>query len=172
MAMAVAGAIGISSEAQADRMIRPVPHPPGEWVWVEPVYRTVYERVWVPDRIERVPERYWVSPTYGWRTVICYDEYGRRIETREWGVITPGHYETTYREVVVAGHYETRERRILVTAGYWKRIHPIIIDPPIIIRPDPPVVIRPTPPNVGVDGYASEWEKDKGKFSPLYEWPK
>jgi hypothetical protein len=168
MALTVVGAIGISSQAQADRMIMPTPRPPGEWVWVEPVYRIEYERVWVPDRVERVADRYWVSGTYGWRTVICYDEFGRRVERREWGEITPGHWETTYREIVVAGHYETRQRRILVSPGYWKRI-----GPPIIMPVEPPVIIRPTnPPTVGVDGFKSEWEADKAKFSPLYEWPK
>jgi hypothetical protein len=166
LAVAVAGVIGVGSTAVAERAI--MPRPPGEWVWVEPVYRLEYERVWVADRIDRVPERYWVSPTYGWRTVICYDEYGRRIETREWAEISPGRYETSYREVVIAGHYETRERRVLIASGYWKRIGP----PPIIV-PDPPVIYRPAdPPTVKVDGYSSEWEKDKGKFSPLYEWPK
>ena len=90
-------------------------------------------------------------PVYGWRTVIYCDAYGRRIETREWGEISPGHFETRWREVVIGGHYETRERRVLVSAGHWERIGP---PPPVIW--DPPVVIQPSPRTVGGGGVSDE----------------
>jgi hypothetical protein len=164
LAAVAAVTLGVSAPVSARVTIAPLPRPGS--VWVEPVYRVEYEQVWVADRVERTPEQYWVSATYGWRTIIAYDECGRRIETREWGQIAPGHWETRYREVVVAGHYETRERRVLVSAGHWAYVGP----PPVVV--EPPVVIVPSPGPAKVNGYAQEWEKDKGKFSPLYEWPK
>lgn len=167
LAAIAASPLLMCAPADARVIIRP-PQPDGQWVWVEPVYTVTYEKVWIPERIERIPHRYYVSPTYGWRTIITYDCYGNRVETREWGQISPGHWETSYREVVVAGHYEMRERRILVSSGYWKYIgpRPLPVDPPIVIQP------APSPRTVGVEGYAKEWEQDKGKFSPLHEWPK
>jgi hypothetical protein len=170
LSLAVAATLGLAGVAEARVSIMPMPRPPGEWVWVPPTYRTELIRVWVADRVERVPESYWVSATYGWRTIICYDEYGRRIERREWGEITPAHMETRYREVVVAGHYENQERSVLVSSGYWKYIGPMVDPPPVIIRPP----IRPVDPVIIPPGGTGDpkWEEDKGKFSPLYEWPK
>lgn len=163
----LAAALGTTAGAHVERYYPPI-RPPGDYVWVAPVYRIEYEKVWVPTRVERIPERVWVPGTSGWRTVIYYDEYGNRIERREWCEITPGHWETRYREVVVEGHYETRERRVLVSPGYWQYVGP---------GPTPPAIVEPpvwrNPPTVGVEGYSKTGsEADKGKFSPLYEWPK
>ena len=172
LSLAVAATLGLAGAAEARAVIMPIPRPPGEWVWVEPVYRTEYVRMWVQDRVDQVPEQYWVSPTYGWRTIICYDSYGWQIVQREWGEISAGHWATRYREVVISGHYETQERRVLVSAGYWRRIDPPIYYPPPVVI-DPPIFRPLDPPTVHVDGYGDKaWEADKGKFSPLYEWPK
>jgi len=68
-------------------------------VWVDPVYRTVYDRVWCPDRYE---DRDVVEYFHGYRRVI-----------RERVLVEPGHYQDVPRqELLTPGHWETHIERV------------------------------------------------------------
>lgn len=142
--------------AQRRLMPIPGPRPPGPgWVWVPPVYRTVWERVWREGAYRPVNETVWVPDQYGWRTV-CYWDGTQYVERQEWGVTVPAHYEMRSRQEWVPGRWEWVERRELVTPGHWewRGMGP---SP----RPDPvPPDHRPAPRPPGLE-----------PFSPLWEWP-
>jgi hypothetical protein len=101
---------------------RPVPVETCEWVWVEPVYRTVYDRVWIPPVTRTIEERVWIPERVEEREVVRYRN-GRRCVEVVRIVIEPGHYETRCREVEVScGRWDTVARQELVCAGYWKEV--------------------------------------------------
>ncbi len=142
----------------------PIIGPPGPgWVWVPPVYETVYDRVWVEAQVERLADQVWVPAVYGYRPV--YDSWGHVINY-EYVVICGGYYETRWRDVVVPAHWQTVTRQVLVREGHWERIGPI---PP----PEPVIRVPVGVPTVGVDGYKTPTGNEgKGPFTPLWEWPK
>ena len=145
----------------------PIIGPPGPgWIWVPPVYDTVYDRVWVEARVERVAEQVWVPATYGYQPL--YDGTGHLVRY-DYVVVCGGYYETHWRDIVRPGHWETVTRQVLVREGHWERLMPA----PVPYVP-PPVIERPIGvPSVGVDGYKSPTgDEGKGPFTPLREWPK
>jgi len=138
---------------------RPIPGPPpGEgWVWVPPVYRTVYTRVWQAPVYQTITENVWVPDRYEWQTV-CILEDGQYVERQVW-VLVPGHYETQTRRVMVsAGGWNLVPRQEMVSPGHWEwRGRPAPMPP--IPQPLPqPHVSNPRPPGLE-------------PFSPLWEWP-
>jgi hypothetical protein len=140
---------------------RPSPRPPGDgWVWVPPVYRTVYERVWQEAVYETITEQVWVPEEYGWRTVDCWED-GVYVRRQAWTVVRPGYFTTQTRRVQVSpGGWVDRARRELVTPGHWER-RGTPVPPPIPWPqplPQPPHVPAPRPPGLE-------------PFSPLWEWP-
>jgi hypothetical protein len=136
---------------------RPIPAPPGDgWVWVPPVYRTVYDRIWQPPTYQTITENVWISDQYRWQT-ICTWEDGQPVQRQEW-VLVPAHYETRTRQIQTSpGGWTWGPRQELVTRGHWEYVGPI---PP---HPVPPPFPQPQPPTTRPPGLEP--------FSPLWEWP-
>jgi hypothetical protein len=134
---------------------RPIPAPPGDgWVWVPPVYRTVYGRIWREPVYQTVTENVWISDQYVWRT-ICTWENGQPVERQAW-VLIPAHQETRTRQILVTpGGWTWGSHQELVTPGHWERIGVGPVPPP---QPQPPHTPAPRPPGLE-------------PFSPLWEWP-
>jgi len=89
-------------------------------VWIEPVYRTVYDQVWIEPVYRDECDRVWVPDQYAIREVVVWD-CGRRIVRRQRVLVCPGHFEDVHRRVLVcAGRWETVARQELVCAGHWK----------------------------------------------------
>src|SRR3954464_14580420 len=79
-------------------------------VWCEPVYRTDYERVWCEPVYQTVCEKVWCPDRYEVRETVCY-ERGRKIIRRDRVLIERGHYVNQDRQVLVkAGHWDTVEK--------------------------------------------------------------
>jgi hypothetical protein len=135
----------------------PIPAPPGRgWVWVPPVYRTVYTRTWRPPVYQTVTENVWIPDRYDWQTV-CTWENGQYVQREAW-VLIPGHFETQTRQVMISpGWWTLAPRQELVSPGHgeWRGPAPM---PPPVPQPTPPVTPAPRPPGLE-------------PFSPLWEWP-
>jgi hypothetical protein len=99
-------------------------------VWVEPVYRTVYERVWVEAVVRRDCERVWVPDRYEVRDVVRRE--GRHdVIRREQVLVERGHYADVARDVVVTpGHFADVPRQELVCAGHFERVERVAVAPP------------------------------------------
>ena len=127
----------------------PRPMPPVGWtyVWVAPAYRTVTTQTWIPGTTQLV---------------------------EDWMETSPGRFEKIWRQVTTPGHYETTTRQVVVSDGHWELVRvdppPVYINPPIYVNP--PVVVVRSGGTVGVDGYASGPVEDLSKFTPLSDWPK
>jgi len=133
------------------------PPPPGEhWVWVPPTYETVYDRIWQPPSIRTITETIWIPDRMGWRT-ICYWDNGQYVQRQEWGVLTPGHFETRTRDVETPGQWVTVPRRTLITPGHWEWRGPGR-PPGLPLPPTNPPSSTGRPPGLE-------------PFSPLWEWP-
>ncbi len=131
---------------------RPIPGPPGDgWVWVPPVYRTVYGRIWREPVYQTITETVWVPDQYAWVT-ICTSENGQPVQRQQW-VLIPAHQETRTRQILVtSGGWTWGTHQELVTPGHWERID---VQLP---QPQPPHTPAPRPPGLE-------------PFSPLWEWP-
>ena len=120
---------------------RPSPPPGWAYQWVAPVYRTIVDRVWVPGRTQLVPD--WIQ--------------------------IGDHWEQVWREITTPGHYESTTRQILVSDGHWQLVR---VEPPRPVPfPRPVIIVPANPSTVSVNGYSSGPTEDLHAFSPLYEWP-
>ena len=89
-------------------------------VWVEPVYRTVYDHVWVDAVYRDDSDRVWVPDRFEDRDVVTYDR-GRRSVRHEHVLVEPAHDEIVHRQVLITpAHWEDVARQECVTPGHWE----------------------------------------------------